>query len=524
MRRGVHMLAVAPLAAVTPGRLFATSVKLAAAVFSTSLFFSGCAPDSVGAVEQRRAAGDPSADPAYVGAAVCATCHAGEAEAWRGSHHERAMQTAAESSVLGDFSGAEFVHQGVTTSFSRQGSRYAVTTDGPDGNLREFPVKFTFGVYPLQQYLVELPNGKIQALGVAWDSRPAEESGGRWFHVYGDEPIDHDDVLHWTRRAQNWDLMCAECHSTGLVKRYDVAAEQFDTRWSEINVACEACHGRGSAHVAWAKAGGRSDDGRSIVNFDERTGITWTIDAVTGNGVRSAPRPTSREIDARAPCHSRRGRIARPERPGNAFLDAFLPALIRPPLYHADGQIRDEVYVYGSFLQSRMYQKGVTCSDCHDPHSLQLRASGSRVCLQCHEEQKYASPTHHRHARESAGADCLACHMPATTYMQIDARRDHSFRVPQLQLSSELGTPEPCRRCQVDKDAAWSDRAWGTRNTRSGQADHWSVGLVRLNSGMRSDPDLPWKLVADPGTPGIVRATAVDWLARDSQSADLFGK
>jgi cytochrome c553 len=77
-----------------------------------------------------------------------------------------------------------------------------------------------FGVYPLQQYLLPLDDGRLQALSIAWDSRPAEEGGQRWYHLYPDEAIAHDDPLHWTGPYQNWNTRCAECHSTDLHKNY----------------------------------------------------------------------------------------------------------------------------------------------------------------------------------------------------------------------------------------------------------------------------------------------------------------
>ena len=78
--------------------------------------------------------------------------------------------------------------------------------------------------------------------------------------------------------------------------------------------------------------------------------------------------------------------------PGDVFTGFFAPVLPMPPAYHPDGQVKEEDYVYGSFVQSRMYQSGVTCSHCHDPHGGQLKASGNAVCTQCHVPQVYDTP------------------------------------------------------------------------------------------------------------------------------------
>ena len=308
-------------------------------------------------------------EAAFVGSTQCASCHEGSYKAWKGSHHALAMQHASEQAVLGDFSGAKLRYAGVESTFFRRDGKFFVRTDGPDGKLADFEVKYAFGVDPLQQYLVEFPGGRLQALSIAWDARPKASGGQRWFHLYPKEKIDFRDELHWTKRSQNWNFMCADCHSTNLRKGYDAATDQFKSTWSEISVGCEACHGPGSAHVEWAKAKG-SDPAKGLtVALDERRGITWKLDPATGNAVRSAERRSERELEVCAQCHARRAQIAEGYRAGNRFLDHYRPALLSPGLYHADGQQRDEVYVWGSFLQSKMYRQGVTCSDCHEPHS-----------------------------------------------------------------------------------------------------------------------------------------------------------
>ena len=295
------------------------------------------------------------------------------------------MQHATPATVLGDFDDARFSFQGVDSRFFRRDDRFFVRTDGPDGKLADFEVKYTFGVEPLQQYLVELPGGRLQALALSWDARPASAGGQRWFRQYPDEQIDHRDELHWTGRAQNWNFMCADCHSTDVRKRFDAAADTFDTRWSEISVGCEACHGPGSAHLAWSEDPDASDPSKGLtVTLDERRGVHWPIDPASGNAKRSEPRDSERELQVCAQCHSRRAQFAEGYRAGQPFHDHYLPSTIEEGLYHPDGQQRDEVFTWGSFRQSRMHQAGVTCSDCHEPHGQKLRAEGNAVCGQCH--------------------------------------------------------------------------------------------------------------------------------------------
>jgi predicted CXXCH cytochrome family protein len=400
------------------------------------------------------------ADLAYVGSESCAACHAGEYQRWRGSQHAVAMQVADEDTVLGDFSGVRFRHFGVTSEFFRRDGKFMVRTDGPDGKLADFEVRHTFGVHPLQQYLIELPGGHVQALSIAWDARPKDQGGQRWFHLYPNERIDHRDELHWTQRQQNWNFMCADCHSTHLQKNYDPASNAYASTWSEISVGCEACHGPGSAHVRFAATAAATGstmtaNGLSVM-LDERRGASWIMDPASGNAARSTPRTTDRELDVCAQCHARRGQFSNDYHAGEPFQDHYRPALLTGGLYHVDGQQRDEVYDWGSFLSSRMYQKGVTCGDCHEPHGGALRAPGNAVCAQCHSATKYDVSSHHFHAAGTAGAACTSCHMKTETYMVIDPRHDHSFRIPRPDLSASLGVPNACSACHADRSAEWA--------------------------------------------------------------------
>jgi hypothetical protein len=317
-----------------------------------------------------RLAGGPTAAPVtatFVGHQVCGQCHAQAEQRWRGSHHDLAMQPPTETTVAGNFNDARFTYAGITSTFSRRDGKFVVRTDGPDGALADYDVKYTFGVFPLQQYLVELPNGRLQALGMAWDTRPRAQGGQRWFHLYPGQNVTHTDELHWTRPSQNWNYMCAECHSTGVRKNYDPKTRSFATAYVEVNVSCEACHGPGSDHVAWARQEGRaraSDATKGLaVALDDRRGVTWTIHSETGNAQRTPPTRVGHEVEVCGRCHARRGQFSEEETSRRALGDTHRVALLEDHLYFPDGQIRDEVYEYGSFRQSRMFQRGVTCSD-----------------------------------------------------------------------------------------------------------------------------------------------------------------
>ena len=470
----------------------------------------------------------PTDRPAlFAGAAACAGCHPAETERWKTSHHARAMQKASAATVLGDFANATLIHHGVTTVFSRDGEKFMARTEGPDGALHDYEIAYTFGVFPLQQYLIAFPGGRYQALGIAWDSRPKEQGGGRWFFLYPGQTFRAGDSLHWTGRDQTWNYQCAKCHSTDLTKNYDLAADSYATSWTDVNVACEACHGPGSRHVACAKAratenaGSQADPAGQPETNDK--GLTtkleraspgqWQMNPATGIAQRSGPLNTQ-ELDVCAGCHSRRKVIAKESSAGTAFLDAYLPALLEPGLYHADGQIDGEVFEYGSFVQSRMYHAGVTCSNCHEPHSLALRAQGNGLCAQCHLPAKFDVAEHHHHRQDSAGAQCVNCHMPSKTYMVVDDRRDHSIRVPRPDLSLSIGTPNACTSCHADKTAEWAAQniaEWFPhgRQTRP----HFGTALYAGRAGAVDAEPLLDALIADQDQPAIARASALALVA-----------
>ena len=461
------------------------------------------------------AAAPETSSASHVGSQSCAACHPAETERWRGSYHDLAMAEPTEATVLGDFGGVDFTAHGVTSRFYRKDDRYFVRTDGPDGELNDYPIRYTFGWWPLQQYLVEFPGGRLQSLGIAWDSRTKEQGGQRWFHLYPNERMDHTNRLHWTGRDQNWNYQCAECHSTNLEKRYDLATDTFKTTWSEIDVACEACHGPGSRHVAQAQAvpPAWDKDKGLVVDLGSRDGGVWVWDEKAGVPTRSVPRRNRAQLDVCARCHSRRGQISEHYQPGRPLGDTHRLALLDAELYHADGQIKDEVYEHGSFLQSRMHEKGVVCWDCHDAHSLKPKAPGNLVCTQCHLAAKYETESHHHHAPGTAGAACTSCHMPQQVYMVVDERADHSMRVPRPDLSLKLGSPNACNACHTDKTVQWAadaTRQWygeaSTTRTHYGEA---------LHAGRTGAPGAGRALVAlaaDPGQPAIARATALELL------------
>lgn len=473
----------------------------------------------------RNALRDPDVDaPArFVGSEACASCHARESALWRASHHAKAMDHANEKTVLGDFGDASFEYFGVRSRMFRDGAKFMVETDGPDGRPAVYEVKYTFGVEPLQQYLVAFPDGRVQALPLAWDTRPRETGGQRWFHLYPDEKIDHADVLHWTRLNQNWNFMCAECHSTGVRKNYDAASDTFKTSFAEISVGCEACHGQGSRHAAWARAQksllpfARENDPTFglLVRYAERLDATWTLGAGAVTAKRSAPPANLRtEVESCGMCHARRGQIAEDWVPGRWLSHTHSIQPLSRGLYDAAGQMEDEVFNYGSFKQSKMYAAGVTCSDCHDPHSGKPRIAGDGVCLQCHAADKFAAASHHRHEAASPPVTCANCHMPVRTYMVVDDRHDHGFRIPRPDLTLATGARNACNDCHRTQGPEWAAKAIESWHGPDRKGFQTYAGAFAAARG--SMPDAERRLLAvanDRAAPSIARATALAELA-----------
>ncbi|MFG0284248.1 MAG: HEAT repeat domain-containing protein [Phycisphaerales bacterium JB039] len=460
-----------------------------------------------------------SAPVAYIGADACIECHAEAYDAWRGSHHDLAMQPATEDTVLGDFNDATFSWQGVTTRFFRREGRYLIETQGPDSQQREYEVEYTFGAIPLQQYLISLPDGRRQAFTIAWDTRPEAEGGQRWFHLYPDEQTPPGDELHWAAPVHTWNSACAECHSTNLQKGYDLASDTYDTTWSEVNVSCEACHGPASRHAAIAAA----TDGQRERGYPLNHGLVidlagagrWRLDPGAPVAVLEAAAGGASEVESCARCHSRRTQIAAEYEFAEPLSETHRVQLLGERYYFPDGQIRDEVFVYGSFRQSRMYHFGVTCSDCHEPHNLKLRAPGNTMCANCHAPDIYDTPDHHFHEKGTDGASCAECHMPNRTYMVVDPRRDHSIRIPRPDLSVAIGTPNACNVCHTEETAQWSLDAvekWYGADRKLG---HQSYGLTfhAARQGAAGAGDMLAELALDTDAPAIARATAIEELA-----------
>lgn len=444
----------------------------------------------------------------FVGSAACASCHASQTAAYQRSHHANAVLPPNSAEVRGKLDGGTFsTPLGGTTRFAKKDGALEVTTPDATGHDRTFPIAYAAGVSPLQQYVVTTERGRLQTLGVAWDTRPAKDGGERFFHVYGPRGLAHDDSLFFTAAAQSWNHVCADCHSTLVERRYDATADSFDTRWAELSVGCEACHGPGADHVNAVKEGAKGGAAAyaKTLNVSLRPAEPWSPSP------SGSPTPRAQdgvEVEVCAPCHSRRQPLAEGFVAGDAFLDGFAPELLQAGRYHADGQVEGEVYEWGSFLQSKMYASGVRCSDCHEPHSGALRASGNALCTRCHEATRFDTAAHSHHTGGKA-PKCVDCHMPSSTFMQVDTRRDHSIRIPRPELSIDFGTPNACTGCHAKQTARWALEQLKKWNPAWERRPHFAEALGRDRKSMLDAPTALAALARDQSAPGIARATAL---------------
>jgi predicted CXXCH cytochrome family protein len=380
--------------------------------------------------------------------AQCAGCHSAQAQDWQGTHHQLAMQAADANTVLGNFESATFKGEKETTRFFRKGDDFWINTPDASGAAKDFKVAYAFGIAPLQQYLLDTGDGKLQALGVAWDTEKHD-----WFHIYPGQGVNFKDPLHWSKPGQNANFMCVECHTTGYKRNFDAVKNTFNSQWNSLGVGCQACHGPASNHLAWTRDTGNTAEyphSGFPINLRDASNIT--------------------EVDTCARCHARRAPLGDDQRPGKPLMDAYLPSALTRELYELDGKIKGEVFENGSFVQSKMFAKNVRCSDCHNPHSAELKVQGNGVCLQCHntagktsvpgvdgaglQAKNYDSPEHHHHQPGQAGSQCVDCHMPGKLFMVNDLRHDHSFTLPNPALAAKIGSQDACLTCHLDRPVA----------------------------------------------------------------------
>ncbi len=458
----------------------------------------------------------------FVGSENCQSCHATQHDQWLHSHHSKAIEPVNDSTMLGNFNDVKFLYNKIESRFYKKENNFYVQTDGPDGNLTEFKIKYTFGVYPLQQYLVEFPGGRMQALPFAWDSRAKDVGGQRWYHMYPQERIDFRDQLHWTKAYQNWNMMCAECHSTALRKNWNPETNSYATTYKELSVGCESCHGPASNHMIWTAEKNTEYKKNNLKGFSftlvNDWASAWKFDTdSTPIAHRVTPQSNKAVENVCAACHARSSQLSDGwnNSPGVDFLEHHRPTMVTEPLFWPTGEQRDEVYVWNSFQASKMYNNGVTCMDCHNAHTGKLLAMDNALCLRCHNASVFDTPKHSFHPKESEGGKCVNCHMSSSTYMEVDDRRDHSFQIPRPDVSEATGSPNACMSCHTNKSNVWAQSAmdkWYGKKWRDRPT--WALDFHEAFSGNPMATPALMKLATTYTLPDMVRASSLSLINR----------
>lgn len=382
--------------------------------------------------------------------ASCRECHEEIFRAWEGTDHALANRPLDPARHGAAFAVAvEIVDGGARFTLGSRNGRPTMTEKRTDGTRREHAPDFILGAKPLWQPLVAAPGGRWQPTDMAFDVKR-----GEWFNVFGAENRQPGEWGHWTGRGMNWNSMCAPCHMTGYRKNYDPATDSYRSSWVEHGVGCIQCHGA------------MPDEHRLLPKNATRPA--------------GAPMPApffgdrTKWIQVCASCHARGEPLTGDFQPGYLYADHYRLVLpVDPHTYYPDGQQRDEDFTWTSFRLSRMGgHGGVTCFDCHDPHTTKtfLPIDQNQLCLQCHATPGRLQPNgaraapidplaHSHHKEGSTGNSCVACHMPTTNYMQRAPRHDHGFLIPDPLLNRELGIPDACSRCHTDKPVEWSIEA-----------------------------------------------------------------
>lgn len=450
----------------------------------------------------------------YAGTEKCQSCHKKEFELFKTSDHYHAMDTVSAATVKGDFNNSRFIYHGDTAFFYQRDGHYFVRTTDSTGVKKEFLISYTFGWRPLQQYLVKFDDGRIQVLPFCWDAREKAKGGQRWFHLYDKERISHTDELFWMGINQNWNYMCADCHTTEFKKNFSLAENKFHSSWTESRVSCESCHGPASGHMQWAEKKDMSVQWKGFAISLASKPVNWQLDAAKQTLLPQQVMQNDTLVETCARCHARATRFTDEYQYGNSFLQSHLPATANPVNYHVDGQIKDEDYEYASFLQSKMYAAGVTCINCHEPHSMKVKATGNALCTSCHQPAKYDGPQHSFHKAAGTGNQCINCHMPVTTYMVIDNRLDHSIRIPRPDHSLTMGTPNACNKCHTDKTVKWaadSFTKWYGRKLPKEKT--YAELLYAVSKYIKESESSLYDLLQNKNNPAIIRATAMEQYA-----------
>ncbi len=471
-------------------------------------------------------------DPDVVTSDTCRACHPHEDATWRASYHRTMTQAATPDAVVPEIDEEIFEHRGDRYRLARRGDRYfagiAVRTPaGEDWVERE--VVQTTGSHHFQSYWFATGEGReLTMFPLCYRIDEA-----RWM------PVDAAFLMPPGTQQQlgsaRWNTSCIVCHTTWGQPR--LGDGHVDTHVGEFGIACEACHGPGGEHVS----ANRDPLRRYGLHLGD------AADPTIANPSRMDP---VREAEVCGQCHGvtvpredlaaqwlrdghtyRAGDVLADTRvlvaPENASAPELARQLAQQPdffdtIFWKDGQVRISGRDYHGLLASPCYAEGdgahrMTCLSCHQMHPAaddpRTRAEwaddqlgpGMRTdlaCTQCHEEfrDEAARVQHSRHAEGTTS--CYDCHMPYTTFGLLKAIRSHTVGSPSAQESLEVGRPNACNLCHLDRPLGW---------TAEQLAAGWGVAAPDLDGEAHTDArevaaGVLWALRGDAGVRALVAA------------------
>ena len=456
----------------------------------------------------------------FIGSETCRSCHLDHHESWERTFHRTMTQRVTQGTVRGRFDGRELTYEGQTARVLRRNDRFYF--DLPDGrDRREAEVVLAVGSRRYQQYFEREEHDagfSFRRLPFLWHIGER-----RWLHM--NTVFLGPDSADWNKTRARWNDNCVFCHNTGprpgeTVQVSSDGERQFDSEVAELGIACESCHGPGREHAETER--------NPVDRYAAYAGRRHP--ATIADPDEMEPR---REIEVCGQCHGQRLPIDRAHlvqwlqtgptyRSGDSLTEHVVPVVRMTPSpservpdlfrlrFWADGTPRLSAYEYQGIAMSACHQDGtLKCGSCHTMHGgdpegmIEPEMRGDDACTSCHADIARDVPAHTGHPETSSGSRCLDCHMPRMVYGILEVHRSHRIENPNPARDAEMGRPNACTLCHLDRSPLWaareSRRIWG---------DAYPDPLYRMDGAPLDLPDATASMLAGDAVQRVVYASA----------------
>ncbi len=412
-------------------------------------------------------------DDGYVGSVACKECHADEFSSWHSSYHSSMTQVADRSTVIPEIKEVDLEYQGRKGQLEWQGDELWATVTDPEGNQSTDRVVLTTGSHHAQAFWYETGDSNVvQMFPFAY--RIAEQ---RWIPVQTAFLLPPRVEESFSFAPGVWNHSCSQCHATST-KPGVSGPTQMETTVADFGIACESCHGPGREHIDRVQSASKADD-LAIVHPDTLTPKRSSEVCGQCHAAISLGSEEQTEQWLQHGWEYRPGDVLHETKNVNQPVAGDKNTFIDTGTFWDDGVVRVSGREFNGLLKSPCYdhhgQQGqiMTCTSCHemhpqgnDPddlalwshHQLKPDMRGNAACTQCHEDylsdEKLVEHTHHRAG--SSGSECMNCHMPYTTYGLLKASRSHAIESPSVATTLEVGRPNGCNMCHLDKSLGWT--------------------------------------------------------------------